>query len=174
MSASSRDAGEATRRAPETTFLLRRWRVNGEEREVRFAPLCRLLDVLRDGLGLTSVKEGCGEGECGTCTVLVDGRARLSCLTAAGQLDDGTELLTAEGLGRLPLGRALQEAFLEEGAVQCGYCTPGLLCGSYALLEREGAIEEPQIREALAGHLCRCTGYTKILRAVQSAARRRP
>jgi carbon-monoxide dehydrogenase small subunit len=174
MSASSNDAAEATREAGQATTVVRRWMVNGEERVVRFTPLARLLDVLRDGLGLTSVKEGCGEGECGTCTVLVDGKPRLACLTAAGQLDEGTELLTAEGLGRLPLGRALQEAFLEEGAVQCGYCTPGLLCSSYALLEGERAVDEPRIREALAGHLCRCTGYTKILHAVQNAARRRP
>ncbi len=149
----------------------RTWRLNGERREVSFAPLARLLDVLRDGLRLTSVKEGCGEGECGACTVLVDGAARLACLTAAGQLEDGTELIPAEGLGALPLGRALQEAFLAEGAVQCGYCTPGLLCGSYALLRSGEPLDEARLRQALAGHLCRCTGYTKVLRAVQSASR---
>jgi aerobic-type carbon monoxide dehydrogenase small subunit (CoxS/CutS family) len=158
--------------------IKRTWKINGESREVSFAPLARLIDVLRDGLGLTAVKEGCGEGECGACTVLIDGVPRLSCLTAAGQLDDGVTLTTAEGLGKEPLGRALQEAFITEGAVQCGYCTPGVLCGSYALLREEKDPDEARVREALAGHLCRCTGYTKILRAVQAArageAGRRP
>ena len=150
--------------------IKRTWELNGERREVSFAPLARLLDVLREQLDLTSVKEGCGEGECGTCTVLIDGVPRLACLTAAGQLDDGTRLLTAEGLAREPLGRALQEAFISEGAVQCGYCTPGMLCGSYSLLQSAAELDEACLREALAGHLCRCTGYTKILRAVQRAA----
>jgi len=155
------------------TNLKRTWTVNGEAREVSFAPLARLLDVLRDGLSLTSVKEGCGEGECGACTVLIDGVPRLACLTAAGQLEDGVTLVTAEGLASQPLGRELQDAFVTEGAVQCGYCTPGVLCGSYALLRRGGELDEPSLRQALAGHLCRCTGYTKILRAVTSVARGR-
>ena len=153
--------------------ITRIWQVNGERRQVSFRPLARLLDVLRDGLGLTSVKEGCGEGECGTCTVLVDGRPRLACLSVAAQLEDGTSVVTAEGLGALPLGRSLQEAFIAEGAVQCGYCTPGILCGSYALLQREAELDEALVRQELAGHLCRCTGYTKIFRAVQIAARAR-
>jgi aerobic carbon-monoxide dehydrogenase small subunit len=154
-------------------MITRTWKINGESRQVSFAPLARLIDVLREGLGLTAVKEGCGEGECGACTVLIDGVPRLACLTAAGQLDDGVTLLTAEGLGTEPLGRALQEAFIAEGAVQCGFCTPGVICGSYALLHEEKEPDEARVREALAGHLCRCTGYTKILRAVQ-AARRQP
>ncbi len=152
--------------------LTRSWIVNGEPRSVRFAPLARLLDVLREELGLTSLKEGCGEGECGACTVIIDGEPRLACLTAAAQLEDGATLLTAEGLGREPLGRALQESFAEGGAVQCGYCTPGVLLGAYALLGEEPQPGEERIRGALAGHLCRCTGYSKIVEAVEAAGRR--
>jgi carbon-monoxide dehydrogenase small subunit len=150
--------------------ITRRWRVNGVAREVRFVPLARLLDVLRDALGLVSVKEGCGEGECGTCTVLVDGELRLACLSAAAQLEDGAELLTAEGLGDHPRGRALQQAFADGGAVQCGYCTPAMLLGGFALLEEIPHPSAQQVREHLAGHLCRCTGYTKIVGAVRKAA----
>jgi carbon-monoxide dehydrogenase small subunit len=152
--------------------LTRRWRVNGESREVRFAPLARLLDVLRDELDLVSLKEGCGEGECGACSLLVDGQVRLSCLTAAAQLEDGTDLTTAEGLDREPLGRELVRALGEGGAVQCGYCTPGVLVGSYALLRETPRPDAEQVRQRLAGHLCRCTGYTKIVDAVLGAAGR--
>ncbi len=147
------------------------WRINGEDREVKFFSLDRLLDVLRDRLGLLSLKEGCGEGECGTCSVMIDGEVRLACLTAAAQIDDGAELLTAEGIGGDKLGRQLVEAFDEGGAVQCGYCTPGVMVGSYALLGRNPDATVAEIREGLAGHLCRCTGYTKIVSSVARAGR---
>jgi carbon-monoxide dehydrogenase small subunit len=150
-------------------MITRRWWVNGEERAVSFEPLARLLDVLRQDLGLLGVKEGCGEGECGTCSVSLGGELRLACLTAAAQVEDGVEILTAEGLGAFDLGRGLQRAFQDRGAVQCGYCTPGLLVGSYALLREVARPTAEQIRQHLAGHLCRCTGYTKIVQAVQAA-----
>lgn len=152
--------------------ITRRWTVNGESRELRFAPLARLLDVLRDELDLVSLKEGCGEGECGACSLIVDGQVRLACLTAAAQLEDGASLTTAEGLGREPLGQRLVRALGEEGAVQCGYCTPGVLVGSYALLSEAPRPDAEQVRQRLAGHLCRCTGYTKIVEAVLEAAKR--
>jgi carbon-monoxide dehydrogenase small subunit len=152
--------------------ITRRWTVNGELRELSFEPLARLLDVLREELDLISLKEGCGEGECGACSLIVGGEVRLACLTAAAQLEDGATLLTAEGLEREPLGRALGEAFAEDGAVQCGYCTPGLMVGSYALLQEAPSPSETEIRQRLAGHLCRCTGYTKIIEAVRDAARK--
>jgi carbon-monoxide dehydrogenase small subunit len=157
----------------EADTIERCWRVNGEARRVSFAPLARLLDVLRGELDLTAAKEGCGEGECGACSVIVDGELKVACLTTAAQLEDGTGILTAEGLAREPLGRALQEAFAEEGGVQCGYCTPGMLLASYALIAREPAPTEAAIRGQLAGHLCRCTGYTRIVAAVGRAARAR-
>jgi len=150
--------------------ILRSWKVNGEQRSVRFAPLARLLDVVRDQLGLLSLKEGCGEGECGACSVLLDGELHLACLTAAAQVDDGATLLTAEGLAAHELGRALQRAFDRQGAVQCGYCSPAMLLGGYALLSANRSPNEEEIRTALAGHLCRCTGYTTIVKAVQQVA----
>jgi carbon-monoxide dehydrogenase small subunit len=151
-------------------MLERRWIINGEERSVRFAPLARLLDVLRDDLELISLKEGCGEGECGACSVIVDGELQLGCLIAAAQLEDGAELLSAEGLNASALGRSLMRRYDAAGAVQCGYCSPGMLLGSYALLKRNAAPTEEQIRAGLAGHLCRCTGYGSIVEAVRRAA----
>lgn len=151
-------------------MLERRWTINGEERRVRFAPLARLLDVLRDDVELISLKEGCGEGECGACSLIVDGELQLGCLIAAAQLEDGTELLTAEGLHASALGQSLMKSYDITGAVQCGYCSPGMLLGSYALLKRNAAPSEEQIRAGLAGHLCRCTGYSAIVEAVQRAA----
>ena len=154
-------------------LLERRWIVNGASRTVRFPALARLLDVVRDHLGLVGAKEGCGEGECGTCSVVLDGEVHLACLTAAAQIDDGAELLTAEGLEAHPLGRELMRAFDLHGAVQCGYCSPAMLLGSHALLSRQPDPSEDEIRTALAGHLCRCTGYTTIVAAVQDVARAR-
>jgi carbon-monoxide dehydrogenase small subunit len=152
-------------------ILERRWTINGEERCVRFEPLARLLDVLRDSpLELISLKEGCGEGECGACSLIVDGELQLGCLIAAAQLEDGAELLTAEGLQVSALGRSLLQSYDAAGAVQCGYCSPGMLLGSYALLKRTASPTEEQIRVGLAGHLCRCTGYGAIVEAVQRAA----
>ncbi len=150
--------------------IKRTWIVNGQRREVAFAPLARLLDVARDQLGLLGLKEGCGEGECGACSLLLDGELHVSCLVAAAQVDDGAQILTAEGLEAHALGRALKSSFDEDGAVQCGYCSPAMLVGGYALLSRSSDPSEEQIREALAGHLCRCTGYSRIVEAVRDAA----
>jgi carbon-monoxide dehydrogenase small subunit len=130
----------------------------------------RALDLLRDLLGLTGTKEGCGRGECGACTILVDGQPVNACLLYAAKLQ-GRAVLTVEGLAKGEALHPLQEAFLEEGAVQCGYCTPGLLLSSKALLDRLPHPTEPEIGEALSGNLCRCTGYAKIVKAVQRAAR---
>ena len=151
--------------------LIRTWIINGEQHVVKFAPLKRLLDVLRDDLDLFSLKEGCGEGECGACSAMINGDLKLCCLIAAAQLDDGAEILTVEGLAKLPLGRALQKAYDQQGAVQCGYCTPGMLMGSYALLRDNPTPSEEQIRTNLAGNLCRCTGYSSIIKAVGAAGK---
>ena len=147
-----------------------RFELNGELRSLEVGDSLRALDVLRDELGLTGTKEGCGIGECGACTIVVDGLAVNACLMPAAQMD-GTAVLTVEGLEALPLGRALQQAFANQGAVQCGFCTPGMLPSAYALLLRERNPSEEMIRIALAGNLCRCTGYAQIIAAVQAAAR---
>lgn len=149
----------------------RTWQVNGVQRKVAFPPLARLLEVLRNDLDLKSIKEGCGEGECGACSVvLADSELQLACLIAAAQLEDGTSILTSEGLQRLPLGQILTRCFGNLGAVQCGYCSPGMLLGSYALLAHNPVPSEEEIRVGLAGHLCRCTGYSSIIQAVQAAS----
>ncbi len=143
--------------------------VNGMAYEVEARPTARLLDVLRDQLGLTGTKEGCAEGECGACTVIVDGRAVNSCVMLAVQAR-GKKILTVEGLaddGELDL---LQRKFVEYGAVQCGYCTPGMLMSAKALLLANPVPSEQDIRIALAGNLCRCTGYTAIVAAVKAAS----
>jgi carbon-monoxide dehydrogenase small subunit len=145
--------------------------VNGEAVEL-FLPVHRtLLEVLREDLRLTGTKHGCELGECGTCTVLVDGRPELSCLLLPVQLE-GRQVTTIEGLGSTAQLHPLQRAFAELGAAQCGYCTPGILLAAAALLERERRPGRERIRGALAGNLCRCTGYVKILEAVELAARR--
>jgi len=141
--------------------------VNGEKREADDVwPGESLLYVLRERLGLPGSKNACEQGECGSCTVYLDGTPVCSCLVAAGQAE-GREVVTVEGL---EFGR-VQEAFLEAGAVQCGFCTPGLVVAVHDLLAREEKPSDPDIREALAGNLCRCTGYEKILDAVRLAAR---
>jgi aerobic-type carbon monoxide dehydrogenase small subunit (CoxS/CutS family) len=137
-------------------------RVNGDKRTVDVPPLKRLLDTLREELQLTGTKEGCGEGECGACTVLVDGRPVNSCLVPTCQAD-GAEVRTIEGLGSDERLHRLQRAFLEHGAAQCGICTPGMIMAALAL-PRGASLED--IRIALAGNLCRCTGYMKIYDAV--------
>jgi carbon-monoxide dehydrogenase small subunit len=145
-------------------------RVNGERRTLRVPPLRRLLDVLREDLGLPGTKEGCGEGECGACTVLLDGEAVLACLVPACQAD-GREVTTIEGAGF----EAVQAAFLHEGGAQCGICTPGMIVTTRAWIEacRRDGVEptEARAREALAGNLCRCTGYGAIVAAALRAAR---
>jgi len=145
--------------------------VNGETREVAVPVHRTLLEVLREDLGLTGTKHGCELGECGTCTVLVDGQPVLSCLALPVELA-GAAISTVEGLAGTAGLHPLQQAFAELGAAQCGYCTPGILLTAKALLEAEPRPTRDGIRAALAGNLCRCTGYTKILDAVELAAGR--
>ena len=143
--------------------------VNGRvvERDVRDDE--RLLDLIRDDLQLTGAKEGCGEGECGACTVLIDGKAVASCLVLAPQVD-GKDVLTVEGLARGEELHPIQRAFVEKGAVQCGFCTPGFIMSTYALLSVNSDPNDEEILAALEGNLCRCTGYAKIIEAVRYAA----
>jgi carbon-monoxide dehydrogenase small subunit len=145
--------------------------VNGERRAVAVAVHRTLLEVLREDLGLTGTKHGCELGECGTCTVLVDGEPVLSCLALPVECQ-GAEILTVEGMAVAGRLHPLQQAFAELGAAQCGYCTPGILLVAKALLDGEPRPSRDAIRAALAGNLCRCTGYTKILDAVERAADR--
>jgi aerobic carbon-monoxide dehydrogenase small subunit len=145
------------------------FRVNGASRRVEVYPMERLLDVLREEIGLTGTKEGCGEGECGACSVLVDGLLVNSCLVPVLQVV-GCEVLTVEGLAKNGHLHALQEAFTNTGGAQCGICTPGMIMASYQLLARWPHPTEDQIREGLAGNLCRCTGYQKIFDAVRQAS----
>lgn len=148
--------------------MILRFRLNGRPVEVDVPPGRRLLDLLREDLGLTGTKEGCGEGECGVCTVLVDGKPRLSCLTSAIQVE-GKDILTVEGLAQEGKLHPLQRAFIESGAVQCGFCTPGFLMAAYALLLANPHPTKEEVREWLSGNLCRCTGYDQIVEAVQRA-----
>ncbi len=143
--------------------------VNGRPVELETGPLRRLLDLLREDLGLTGTKEGCGEGQCGACAVLLDGRLVNACLVPALQLP-GRSVSTIEGLGSAEHPDPLQEAFLSEGAIQCGFCTPGLVMAGRALLDEQPRPEREAIRRGLAGNLCRCTGYERIVRAVERAA----
>src|SRR6266705_4362935 len=145
--------------------------LNGEPVEVAFAPHKTLLEVLREDLGLTGTKHGCELGECGTCAVLVDGRPVLSCLVL-GLACAGRRVKTVEGMAEGGKLHPLQAAFAELGAAQCGYCTPAFLLAAKSLLEANARPTRDEIREALAGNLCRCTGYTKILEAVELAAER--
>ena len=140
--------------------------LNEKPYTVATRPDIRMLDVLRDDLNLTGTKEGCGIGECGACTVLVNGEAMHSCMVISGQMD-GKDILTVEGLSETEIGKTLQRCFLEEGAVQCGYCTPGMLMSAYALLRKNPNPTRDEVRLALSGNLCRCTGYIPIINAVQ-------
>jgi carbon-monoxide dehydrogenase small subunit len=144
--------------------------VNGKPYNLDIDPTRRLLDILREDLALTGTKEGCGEGECGACTVLLDGKPVLACLTAAAQLT-GREIVTIEGLSVNGELDPLQTAFVEELAIQCGYCTPGMIMSAKGLLTENPGPTEEEIRLALAGNLCRCSGYHQIIRAVQRAAK---
>ena len=143
--------------------------VNGEPQEILVQPWQTLMSALRDDLGLTGTKEGCGNGNCGACTVLVNGRTVNSCCMLAAEAQD-LELVTVEGLAHEGKLDPLQEAFINHGALQCGFCTPGLLISSRALLNENPSPTEHEIRLAIAGNLCRCTGYDKVVRAIQAAA----
>ena len=143
--------------------------VNGVSHTVSTYPMARLLDVLREDLRLTGTKEGCGEGECGACSVLIDGRLVNSCLVPAIQVQ-GATLTTIEGLATPGELHAVQQAFIRDGGAQCGICTPGMILATVSLLRRHARPTDAQVREGLAGNLCRCTGYVKIFDAVHSAA----
>jgi carbon-monoxide dehydrogenase small subunit len=145
--------------------------VNGERRELRAYPMARLLDVLREELGLTGTKEGCGEGECGACAVLLDGELVNSCLVPVLHAD-GATITTIEGVASAERLHAVQEAFIECGGAQCGICTPGMVLAAVDLLKRAPQLSEENIRTGLAGNLCRCTGYTKIFESVVRAVER--
>ena len=144
--------------------------VNGDPHELTVRPIDRLVDILRDRLDLTGTKEGCGEGECGVCTVNLDGKAVLSCLVLAAQVD-GCTILTIEGLQSGTELHPLQKAFVSESALQCGYCTPGMIMAANALIHNEPEPDEDSIRENLANNLCRCTGYDRPVKAVLKAAK---
>lgn len=145
--------------------------VNGEIREVAVKSNDTLLEVLREKLNLIGTKEACGMGECGACTVLIDRKPVLACLTLAVDAT-GKEIITIEGISSPQGLDAVQESFINKGAVQCGYCTPGMVLTAKDLLSRNPSPSEEQIREAISGNLCRCTGYTKIVEAIQAAAER--
>ncbi|MCP5460566.1 MAG: (2Fe-2S)-binding protein [Thermotogae bacterium] len=143
--------------------------LNNERLSVDVAEDMRLLDFLRDELGLTGTKEGCGEGECGACTVIIDGKAVNSCLVLLPEID-GSEVTTIEGLSKDGELDTIQKAFVDEGAVQCGFCTPGMIMSAKALLDRNDSPSDEEIMEAIEGNLCRCTGYYKIVQAIKTAA----
>lgn len=145
-------------------------KVNGEKREVAVKPAETLASALRDGLGLTGTKVGCGTGECGACTVLLNGRAVNSCLVMA--LDaEGADITTIEGIARDGKLAPVQKSFIEHGAIQCGFCTPGMIISAVDCLGRNPRPTEEEAREAISGNLCRCTGYVKIIEAVKEAHR---
>ena len=144
-------------------------KVNGREHEIVSGPSTTLLDVLRYELRLTGTKEGCSTGSCGSCTVLINGKAINSCLVIAAEVE-GKEILTIEGLSERGKLHPLQQALMDEGAVQCGFCTPGIILTAKAFLDSNPHPTETQIRQAIAGNLCRCTGYDKIVRAIMSVA----
>ncbi len=151
----------------EVSFIL-----NGKETKLLAHPMERLLDVLRNKLGLTGTKEGCGEGECGSCSVLLDGLLVNSCLVPVAQAS-GASIVTIEGISTRDLMNPLQQAFLEGGGAQCGICTPGMILAAVHLLEKKPEPDLADIREGLAGNLCRCTGYMQIFEVVAKAARQR-
>ena len=145
--------------------------VNGQPRTVSVWPMERLLDVIREQLALTGTKEGCGEGECGACSILLDGQIANSCLIPALQAD-GSEITTIEGIGCGEELAALQRAFVEYGGAQCGICTPGMIVAAVALVRQNPEPSEADLRKGLAGNLCRCTGYMRIFEAVMSASQK--
>ncbi|MBA3065987.1 (2Fe-2S)-binding protein [bacterium] len=148
------------------------FKINGKKVAVDVAPEARLLDVIRDNLGLTGTKEGCSKGECGACSVIVDGEIVDSCIFPVSQAE-GCDIITIEGMSKGGKLHPIQKAFIEEGAVQCGFCTPGMVLAAKALLDKKPHPSDEDIKEALSGNLCRCTGYTKIKNAVKKAAKKR-
>lgn len=148
--------------------MLLRFTLNGKPMEVETQPAKRMLDVLRNDLFLTGTKEGCAVGECGACTVILNGEPVASCLVAAGQMQ-GAEILTIEGMSGTLIGSVLQDCFVEGDAVQCGFCTPGFIMTAYALLLKNPHPTREEIREAVAGNICRCTGYIPIINAIEQA-----
>lgn len=147
-----------------------RLKVNGIDYILNIDEDIRLIDLLRDNLGLTGTKEGCGEGECGACTVIMDGVSVNSCLVMAFQAD-GSNILTIEGLEEEGKLHPIQKAFIEEGAIQCGYCTPGMIMSVKALLDKQPYPSREEIRKGISGNLCRCTGYNKIVDATEMAVK---
>ena len=154
-----------------TSTTVCRLAINGDRRECAVTPSTTLLEALRYGLGLTGSKQGCDKGDCGACTVVVDGEAILACISLALAFE-GRDIRTVEGLAEHGVPHPLQDAFDLEGAAQCGFCTPGILMSAWALLERNPRPSRSEIAQALSGNLCRCTGYTKIFVAVERAAAR--
>ncbi len=148
-----------------------RFKLNRKSIELETEPTIRLLDLLREKLKLTGTKEGCGIGECGACTILVNGKAVNSCLMLAYQID-GCDVTTIEGISNGEELHPLQKNFMEAGAIQCGFCTPGMVLSSYALLEKNPNPTEEEIKDAIAGNLCRCTGYKQIIDAVKKTAQK--
>jgi len=145
--------------------------VNGKTHELQVKPWATLLEVIRDDLGLTGTKEGCGLGECGACTVIMDGKTVNSCLVLAPEAD-GKEIITIEGLAQGDKLHPIQEAFMEQGGLQCGFCTPGIILSTKALLDENPKPTDEEIRRGIAGNFCRCTGYTKIFESVKAAAQK--
>ena len=145
--------------------------VNGKRVEFEGNPMTRLIDILRDDLGLTGVKEGCGEGECGACSIIKDGKLVTSCIIPVGAAD-GSDILTIEGIKDTPKGICITEAFRDGGAVQCGFCIPGMVMAAYVLLSENPSPDENTIRKAISGNICRCTGYDLIVESIRLAAER--
>jgi len=149
----------------EVTFI-----INGDKKTLNIDPSMTLIEILRKELKLTGTKEGCGKGECGSCTVIMNGKTVNSCLVLGSQID-GSEITTIEGLSKNGELHPLQKAFIEEGAVQCGFCIPGMIMSAKSLLDENPDPAEEEIREGISGNLCRCTGYSKIIEAIQKAAK---
>ena len=145
-------------------------KINGKTYNVEIEEDMRLLDVLRDKLGLTGTKEGCGEGECGACTVIIDGKTVNSCMVLAFQAE-GKDIITIEGMTSEKGVHPIQQAFLDEGAVQCGFCIPGMVLSAKVLLDKKPQPSKEDIRESISGNLCRCTGYNKIASAIEKASK---
>lgn len=146
-----------------------KFKLNGKQTVLEVEPNSTLLDVIRNKLALTGTKYGCGIGQCGTCTVLIDGKAKCSCITLIGQID-GKEVVTIEGLAKGNNLHKIQKSFIENGAIQCGYCTPGMILSAKALLDETEKPTEEEIKVAISGNLCRCTGYHQIIDAIKAAS----